>query len=206
MTHCETDRPFFYHHSSVELIYLIVYVDYIVLTSSDHDHISQMKKHFCNHFQTKDLGKLRYYLRIEVGQTNNGILRSQRKYELDIFGGILVDELKTYWHAHDPNTKLLPNLEEPFSDPEKYRRLVGKLNYLIVTHPDIFFTINVVSQFHNSPCADHLMAYPLAMTKHIQKELEASMQVEAKFFWFRPFRIISSRLGIFRPYIKGYVV
>nr|KYP52594.1 Copia protein [Cajanus cajan] len=55
----------------------------------------------------------------------------------------------------DPNAKLLPSQGEPFSDPERYRRLVGKLNYLTVTRPDISFAVSVVSQFLNSPCAGH---------------------------------------------------
>jgi len=55
----------------------------------------------------------------------------------------------------DPNTKLLPNQGELISDSEQYRKLVGKLNYLIVIRPDIFFTVSVVSQFLNSPCEDH---------------------------------------------------
>jgi len=38
----------------------------------------------------------------------------------------------------DSNTKLLSNQEELISDPEQYRRLVGKLNYLTVTRPNIF--------------------------------------------------------------------
>ncbi|KAF3621208.1 Binding protein, putative isoform 2 [Capsicum annuum] len=41
----------------------------------------------------------------------------------------------------DPNAKLLPGQGEPFSDPERYRRLVGKLNYLTVTRPDISFPV-----------------------------------------------------------------
>jgi len=41
------------------------------------------------------------------------------------------------------------------SNPEKYRRLVGKLNYFIFTRPDISFAVSVVSQFVNSPCVDN---------------------------------------------------
>ncbi|XP_015168103.1 uncharacterized mitochondrial protein AtMg00240-like [Solanum tuberosum] len=41
------------------------------------------------------------------------------------------------------------------SNPERYRRLVGKLNYLTVTRPDISFPVSVVSQFMTSPCDSH---------------------------------------------------
>lgn len=35
-------------------------------------------------------------------------------------------------------------------------RLVGKLNYLIITKPDITFIISMVSQFLNANCDSHL--------------------------------------------------
>ena len=44
---------------------------------------------------------------------------------------------------------------ETFEDPEKYRKLVGKLNYHRVTSPDIAHPINVVSQYMSSPTVDH---------------------------------------------------
>jgi hypothetical protein len=56
----------------------------------------------------------------------------------------------------NPNVKLLPNQREPISDSWRYRRLVGKLNYLTVTRPDISFAVSVVSQFLNSPCQEHM--------------------------------------------------
>jgi len=55
----------------------------------------------------------------------------------------------------DLNVKLLPNKRKPLSDSEKYRRLVGKLNYLTINRPDISFAINVMSQFINSPRVNH---------------------------------------------------
>jgi len=55
----------------------------------------------------------------------------------------------------DPNTKLLPNQGKPMSNPEQYRRLVEKLNYLTVIGPDISFAVSVVIQFLNSSCEDH---------------------------------------------------
>ena len=47
---------------------------------------------------------------------------------------------------------------ELFEDPERYRRLVGKLNYLTVTRPDITHSISVVSQYMSSPTVDNWAA------------------------------------------------
>lgn len=44
-----------------------------------------------------------------------------------------------------PGLQLLQNDSEPFEDLDKYRRLVGKLNYLIVTHLDIAYSVSIVN-------------------------------------------------------------
>ena len=54
---------------------------------------------------------------------------------------------------------------ELFEDPERYRRLVGKLNYLTVTRPDIAYSVSVVSQYMSSSTVDnwavveHILCY-----------------------------------------------
>ncbi|RVW79915.1 Retrovirus-related Pol polyprotein from transposon RE1 [Vitis vinifera] len=112
------DHSVFYHHnSSGQCIYLVVYVDDIVITGSDQNGIQNLKQHLFTHFQTKDLGKLKYFLGIEIAQSSSGVVLSQRKYALDI----------------------LEETGEPLGDPGRYRRLVGKLNYLTITRPDISF-------------------------------------------------------------------
>jgi len=84
-------------------------------------------------------------LGIEVAQSNSGIVISQRKYALDILEETRLINSKAVETPMDPNTKLLPKQGESFSDSEKYRWLVGKLNYLTVTRPDISFVVSVVS-------------------------------------------------------------
>jgi len=97
-------------------------------------------------------------LGIEVAQSNHGIVISRRKYALDLLEETGLRNSKVVETPMDPNAKLLPSQGEPLLDPEKYRRLVGKLNYLTVTRLDISFAVSVVSQFLNSPCVDHLNA------------------------------------------------
>ena len=67
MTQSTSDHFVFYHHtSSRQSIYLIVYVDDIVIIGNDQEGIRKLKQHLFNHFQIKDLGKFKYFLGIEI--------------------------------------------------------------------------------------------------------------------------------------------
>ena len=44
---------------------------------------------------------------------------------------------------------------ETCEDSERYRRLVGKLNYLTVTPPDIAHSVSVVSQYKSTPTVNY---------------------------------------------------
>ena len=58
---------------------LIVYVDDIIITGDDHKGIDELKQFLHSQFHTKDLGKLRYFLGIEVARPKKGISLSQKK-------------------------------------------------------------------------------------------------------------------------------
>lgn len=68
----EADHCVFYRHSSQGCIYLIVYVHDNVIAGSDQHVILQLKRHLSNEFHTKDLGKLCYFLGIEVARPIQG--------------------------------------------------------------------------------------------------------------------------------------
>ncbi|RVW55484.1 Retrovirus-related Pol polyprotein from transposon RE1 [Vitis vinifera] len=85
MFRCTADHSVFYHHnSSRQCIYLVVYVDNIVIIGSDQNDIQKLKQHFFTHFQTEGLGKLKYFLGIKIAQSSFGVVLSQMKYALDI--------------------------------------------------------------------------------------------------------------------------
>ncbi|RDX72319.1 hypothetical protein CR513_48216, partial [Mucuna pruriens] len=74
MTRSEVDDSVFYCHSSFgKCVYLVVYVDDIVITGNEDIKISQLKQYLFSHFQTKDLSHLKYFLGIEVAQSKEGI-------------------------------------------------------------------------------------------------------------------------------------
>ena len=83
MKQSEADHSDFYCHTSLSrCVYLVVYVDDIVFTGNEQEKIAQLKEHLFSHFQIEDLDKLKYFLGIEVAQSKDGIIISQRKYHL----------------------------------------------------------------------------------------------------------------------------
>ena len=77
MTRSTSNHSVFYHHtSSEECMYLIVYVDDIVITGSDQDGIQKLKQHLFSLFKTKDLRKLKFFLGIEIAQSNSDVVMS----------------------------------------------------------------------------------------------------------------------------------
>jgi hypothetical protein len=133
----------------------VVYVDDIVITGDDSGGIARLKQFLQQQFHTKDLGKLRYFLGIEVARSRTGINLSQRKYALDLLEETGLLGSRPVDVPMDPNKKLLKDEGELFEDPGRYRRLVGKLNYLTITRPDISYAVSVVSQFLEAPRVSH---------------------------------------------------
>ena len=70
----------------------------------------------------------------------------------------------------DPSVKLCVDQGELLSSPNGYRRLVGKLNYLIITRPNISFAINVISQFMSAPRSTNLEA-TLRIVRYLKAHL-----------------------------------
>ncbi|KAH9716025.1 protein kinase domain-containing protein [Citrus sinensis] len=137
---------------------LIVYVDDIILTGSDDDEMSRLKKHLASEFEIKDLGPLRYFLGMEVARSRMGISVSQRKYVLDLLEETGMSGCRPSDTPVDPNQKLGEVSDGVPVDKGRYQRLVGKLIYLSHTRPDIAFAVSAVSQYMHSPYVEHLEA------------------------------------------------
>ncbi|KAL6311472.1 hypothetical protein AAG906_012053 [Vitis piasezkii] len=158
MNKSEKDHSVFYKKSTAGIILLVVYVDDIVITGNDHAGISDLKAFIHSKFHTKDLGELKYFLGIEVSRSKKGMFLSHRKYVLDLLKETGKIEAKPCTTPMVPNVQLMLDDGDPFYNPERYRRVVGKLNYLTVTRPDIAYAVSVVSQFTSAPILKHWAA------------------------------------------------
>ena len=157
MQKSKSDHSMFYRNSSSCIILLVVYVDDIVITGSDSKGISSIKSFIHSKFHTKDLGMLRYFLGIEVMRSKHGIFLSQRKYVLDLLSETGKLRVKPCSSPMVPAIHLTRE-SATFEDSERYRRLVGKLNYLTVTRHDIAHSVSIVSQYMSAPTLDHWVA------------------------------------------------
>uniref|UniRef100_A0A2N9G0B3 Integrase catalytic domain-containing protein n=1 Tax=Fagus sylvatica TaxID=28930 RepID=A0A2N9G0B3_FAGSY len=158
MTRSQADHSVFFKKTRTGIVILVVYVDDIVITGSDKEGIQILINHLSSSFLTKDLGKLRYFLGIEVARSKAGISLSQRKYTLDILQDTGYLGSKPVATPMEPNLKLMPDEGDFVDDPDTYRRLVGKLIYLTITRPDISYAVSIVSQFMTNPRVPHMNA------------------------------------------------
>ncbi|KAJ7968090.1 Retrovirus-related Pol polyprotein from transposon TNT 1-94 [Quillaja saponaria] len=78
------DHTMFVKHCHGRITILIIYVDDIVVTGDNPAEVSKLKSHLAKEFEIKDLGKLCYFLGIEVAHSDRGIFLSQRQYVLDL--------------------------------------------------------------------------------------------------------------------------
>ncbi|KAK2991896.1 hypothetical protein RJ640_011585 [Escallonia rubra] len=128
------------------------------LSGTDPVRIHKLKQYLDQKFHIKDLGKLKYFLGIEVARSTSGVSLSQRKYVLDILSESGLLGSKPSSTPMDQQHKLTPDAGSICSDPGQYRRLVGRLLYLTITRPDISYAVHVLSQFMHAPRQPHLDA------------------------------------------------
>lgn len=103
----------------------------------------------------KDLGKLKYFLGIEVSRGPDGFCLSHRKYTLDIIteAGMLGATPSSV--PIELNHKLASVTCHVFENPEQYRRLVGRFIYLTSMRPDLSYLVHILSQFMKTPLLAH---------------------------------------------------
>lgn len=103
----------------------------------------------------QDLGPLSYFLGIEVIRKNKDIIPSQKKYILEVLHRAILSHAKPVPSPITTTNNLSIGSSPLFNDPVKYHQLVGALQYVTLSRPDINFVVNKVFQFIHSPTENH---------------------------------------------------
>ncbi|KAL9226203.1 hypothetical protein vseg_002041 [Gypsophila vaccaria] len=155
---CMSDYSLFcYQHGDVE-VFILVYVDDLVIGGNDADGIRRVKDYLRTYFHMKDLGSLKYFLGLEVARSSSGIFLCQRKYALDILTETGLLGARPSSIPLEQNHKLGLADDAFLKDPEVYRRLVGRLIYLTNTRPDLSYSVHILSCFMHAPRETHWQA------------------------------------------------
>ncbi|XP_019178996.1 PREDICTED: uncharacterized protein LOC109174195 [Ipomoea nil] len=105
-------------------------------------------------FKIRDLGTPHFFLGIETVPYGDGLILSQRRYMKDILKRAGMTDCKALATPAAVTQSATPSLT-PFENPTQYRMIVGALQYLTITRPDLSFSVNRLCQFMHSPTDDH---------------------------------------------------
>ena len=136
------NRSLFIFCLDMTIIYLLLYVDDIIVTGNDSSQIASLIAALSPVFEIKDLGDLHYFLGIQITPSPHGLLPSQSKYASDILHRFHMESAKPTKTPCCPSTRLVPSDGVPLLNPTEYRSMVGALLYLTFTRPDLAFSVH----------------------------------------------------------------
>ncbi|GJY63746.1 putative RNA-directed DNA polymerase [Tanacetum coccineum] len=152
------DPSLFIYSSGDTLLYILVYVDDIIVTGNNKGTIDNIICQLGSVFALKDLGTLNYFLGIEIVPHVSGILLSQKKYILELLQSAGLSNCNPVSSPMVTSSSLSLDDSTAFSNPVKYRQVVGSLQYVTLSRPDIAFAVNKVCQYMHAPTENHWSA------------------------------------------------
>nr|GEX12153.1 putative ribonuclease H-like domain-containing protein [Tanacetum cinerariifolium] len=153
------DQTLFIRRQRGDFILVQVYVDDIILGSSNPQLCREFEALMHEKFQKSAMGELNFFLGLQVLQIKDGIFLSQDKYVGDI--------LKKFGYSEVRSSNTPMDKENPWGkdgtrkdvDLHLYRSMIGSLMYLTASRPDIMFASEHNIDFH--PIVDFVEASPL---------------------------------------------
>ncbi|XP_067215685.1 uncharacterized protein [Linepithema humile] len=141
-------------------MFVLVYVDDILIASRDMDWIMEIKEGLLQDFDIKDLGPTKYCLGLEINQKEDEIQLSQEGYIRGLLKTYGMEECNS---VVTPSELCANNIEvkEAPSNRKKwpYRELIGALMYIsVATRPDIANAVSRLAQYANEPQRSHWLA------------------------------------------------
>eukprot|EP00253_Pinus_taeda_P005203 PITA_05203 len=147
---CDGEPTLYIKESEGKILIVIIYIDDFIFIDSDDFLNVNFKQVMKSEVEMTDLGLLRYFLGIEVKQTENGIFISQAKYAEEILERFKMQNNKS---APTPTVIGLKLSKEDCSsnvNPTSYKSMIGSLMYLTATRQDIMLVGYIDSDWAGS--------------------------------------------------------
>ena len=141
-----------------KVLIVSLYVDDLIFTGNDELMFTDFKRSMKDEFDMTDLGKMRYFLGLEVLQRSDGIFISQKKYALEVLQRFGMDKSNSVHNPIVPGFKLMKDEGGVKVDKTYYKQVVGSLMYLTATRPDMMFVVSLISRYMENPTELHLQA------------------------------------------------
>lgn len=140
-----------------------------MITGNDSPFVCSIVQQLSSMFFLKDMGQLHYFLGVEVFPTSQGLFLSQHQYIRNLLSKTNMSGAKDVSTPLSTSTSLKLVDGTATFDSTEFRRVIGSLQYLSLTRPDISFAVNKLSQFMHKPTHLHWTAAKrlLRYLKHI---------------------------------------
>ncbi|KAC9923453.1 hypothetical protein E3N88_45071 [Mikania micrantha] len=150
------DHTFFLKKNVEGLVIVSLYVDDLIYTGNDKAMCENFKLSMMREFEMTNLGKMKYFLGVEVNQNEDGIKMNQKKYASDVLKRFHMWEVNGVKNPIVPGTNVTKTGDDNKVNDSFYKSLVGSLMYLTVTRPDIMYAVSFISRFMADPREEHM--------------------------------------------------
>jgi hypothetical protein len=123
----KSDTSLFIFRCGSDTVYLLLYVDDIILTASSTELLCRTISALQREFTMKDLGPLHHFLGITVERRPDKLILHQRTYTLDILKHAVMTDYKPCSTPVDLKAKLAADSEPPVQDPFQFRSIAEAL-------------------------------------------------------------------------------
>jgi hypothetical protein len=154
----KSNTSLFVFRRGTDMVYLLLYIDDIVLTASSTALLQQTISALKQEFTMKDLGPLHHFLGVSVQHQAGRLFLTQRQFALDILERAGMVGCKPVSTPVDTQAKVSTEYEPPVADPTHFRSLARVLQYLTFTCPDIAYAVQQICLHMHDPREPHLTA------------------------------------------------
>lgn len=130
-------------------------MDDLFVTGTNTTIIDEFKGEMTSNFNMSNLGKLTYYLGIEVFQRKEEIRLNQSRYEMKILEETAMVSCSLIHTSRESVVQLAKSENEKEIDATGFRKKVGCLRYLLHSRPDLSYSVGVMSRYMQSPRESH---------------------------------------------------